>query len=345
MKITKKIVLGILVLTVILAGCKKPESSGQEKATLRVVALPYLSFAPIHIAREEGFFEEEGLEVELVHVKRSSHALPALARGKLDVAAGSISLGIFNAIDSNLEIRLVADKGNMSTEALPYLALLVRDDLAGGDLGEKLKKIKPLRISAPPDTNGIWFTHRSLKKLGVNVNDVRFVYIHPSSGIDALKSRKIDGLMTGEPWIARARRAGGSIIACRDYETMPGYQYATILFGPRLVRDEPELGRRFMIAYMKGIRLYNEGKTKRNLKVLERATGLDQELLKEAGWPFIRNDASINVESIQNFQAWAHKRGLLTRVLKSEEYLDTQFVEYAREKLESPELQKRRKHE
>ena len=70
-----------------------------------------LSYAPYLVAQEEGFFSEQGLNVELLQFQRSQDAIPALVQGQLDVLGGALSFGFLNAITRGGNIRMVADKG------------------------------------------------------------------------------------------------------------------------------------------------------------------------------------------------------------------------------------------
>jgi ABC-type nitrate/sulfonate/bicarbonate transport system substrate-binding protein len=53
-------------LALLLPGCTAEKAEPPQPVELKVVILPYISFAPYFIAAEEGFFEEQGLKVEFV---------------------------------------------------------------------------------------------------------------------------------------------------------------------------------------------------------------------------------------------------------------------------------------
>jgi NitT/TauT family transport system substrate-binding protein len=88
-----------------------------------------------------------------------------------------------------------------------------------------------------------------------------------------------------------------------------------------------------MVAYLKAVRQYNQGKTERNLEIMEEFTKLDQELLKMSCWMPMRSDGYINVESVLDFQAWAVEKGYLDRPVTEEQFWDPSFVEYANQVL------------
>ena len=91
-----------------------------------------------------------------------------------------------------------------------------------------------------------------------------------------------------------------------------------------------------MTAYLKAVRQYNQGKTKRNLEILVEHTGLDQTLLEEACWSLVRNDGTINVESVLDFQDWALEKGYIDNPVTEDQFWDPSFVEYANQVLGAP---------
>lgn len=90
-----------------------------------------------------------------------------------------------------------------------------------------------------------------------------------------------------------------------------------------------------MVAYLKAVRQYNQGKTERNLEILAKHTELDRELLKRACWPSMHNDGRINVRGVLDFQAWAVGKGFLDSPVKEEQFWDPRFVKYANQVLKT----------
>ena len=65
---------------------------------LRVAFMPFASFAVFTLAQKEGYFAEQGLEVEFVALDRTYKGIPALASGELDVHSGTPNAAIFNCV-------------------------------------------------------------------------------------------------------------------------------------------------------------------------------------------------------------------------------------------------------
>ena len=70
---------------------KDASADGAPLRTVRVSAQPHLSQAPMMIAAAEGFFRDEGLDIEFVPAMRAQETLVALVTGDLDVRPGPMS--------------------------------------------------------------------------------------------------------------------------------------------------------------------------------------------------------------------------------------------------------------
>jgi NitT/TauT family transport system substrate-binding protein len=84
----------------------------------------------------------------------------------------------------------------------------------------------------------------------------------------ALAKRRIDFMVTTEPWLTRIIRAGHGVLWKRVQDVIPDFDYAFVRYGPSILEKDPEAGRRFMVAYLKGVHQYNQGKTVRNLEIM-----------------------------------------------------------------------------
>ena len=112
-------------------------------------------------------------------------------------------------------------------------------------------------------------------------------------------------------------------------ELLPDAQAAVMLYGPKLLDENPEVGERFMTAYLQGVRQYNEGATDRNVEILAKNIQLEPDLLREMCWLPIRADGSINLDSTLDFEQWAVARGYLDETVAPEAFWDGRFIEAA----------------
>jgi NitT/TauT family transport system substrate-binding protein len=304
--------------------------------TLRVLLLPFLSYAPFLIAEEEGYFAQQGLQVEFVKLIRTDDAIPALVQGKLDVAAGPVSVGILNAMLRGAKIKFVADKGYVAPEGCAYFGLIARRALVEGGELERPTQLQGRRLDVNRVSLEGYYVEKLLKTVGLTINDVEIVDVPPPVESEALEKGTIDLAAMSEPWLTRTLQAEHGVLWMPAQQVIPDFQFAFILYGPILLEKNPDIGKRFMVAYLKAVRQYNQGKTERNLEILAEHTGLDRELLNQACWLPMRNDGRIYVQSVFDFQAWAVEKGFLDSKVTEEQFWDASFVEHANQVLNRP---------
>ena len=83
-KILSLVLTGILALSVLTA-CGTEESSNLTKVTLSEVAHS-IFYAPMYAAIEEGYFEDEGIKLELVTAFGADKVTTAVISGEADIA-------------------------------------------------------------------------------------------------------------------------------------------------------------------------------------------------------------------------------------------------------------------
>lgn len=309
-------------------------SSDSSLDPLRVTIFPYLSFSPIFIAQEEGFFEEQGLDVEFVQFQTAnSGSLSALLTGQSDV--GTIfTIGLLNAIGRGENARVVANKGVLSPENCPADGFLTRADLV-----EKLKNpsaeyLKTLTFGVDPYWLDSYFLSQALKAWGLSLDDITTKYVpNPAARAESIANGSLDIAFLSEPFITRALESGDVVLWKSAASIVPDFPLGVITYGPNLLENDQDgdLGKRFMKGYLKGIARFNEGKTPENIEILANATKLDPELLKRICWPSFDPQGKINAAAVSEYSKWAVARKLADRAVDSREFWDPRFVDAAAE--------------
>lgn len=305
----------------------------QELTTVKVVMRPFISFGPFYIAEEEGFFAEQGLDVEFVDMIVQRDMLPALASGQADVASGLLSAGTFNAIAKSGNIQIVADKGYSDPNGCASFALVARRPLVEAGDAKDPEKLRGRTMSLVRASWLDYYVERALNELGLKVEDMQLTDIPSPTQQEALEQGTIDMVMNSEPWITLYGRAGHKPILTPAEKLLPDSQSTVTLYGQKLLGENADVGRRFMVAYLKAVRQYNQGKTDRNVEILARNIKLEPELLREMCWPTLRDDGQIDVESTLDFQRWAQEKKFQDTVVPAEQFWNPSFVEYADEQL------------
>ncbi|MCH7480909.1 MAG: ABC transporter substrate-binding protein, partial [Chloroflexi bacterium] len=94
-------------LLVILAACGGDAETDSELVKIKVSDNGNTGNAPIYIALAEGFFTDQGLDIELVPLARSSEAIAAMISGDIDVVPSSNSVALWNAVTFEEGIQVV----------------------------------------------------------------------------------------------------------------------------------------------------------------------------------------------------------------------------------------------
>jgi NitT/TauT family transport system substrate-binding protein len=311
------------------AGVEQPQP---EPTMLKVATQPYLAFAPFFIAEEEGYFAEQGLQIEFVRLTPRD-VIPAVAQGEVDVSAGLVTAGLLNAIDRGGKIKIVANLGSVNPTGCPNIALVASRSLSEAGEPENPDQMKGKQVDVLPASWNNYYLAKLIATVGLTLEDLALTDIPSAAEIEALEKGTLDMAVISEPWLTRLLQAGHTPVLAPVQEVLPDSQISVILYSPRLLDENPDAGKRFMTAYLKAVRQYNQGKTKRNLEILVEHTGLDQTLLEEACWSVARNDGTINVESVLEFQNWAVEAGFLENSISEEQFWDPSFIEHANEVL------------
>src|ERR1700754_2662990 len=104
-------------------------SGAAEPDKVRVGAYASISDAGLYIAKDKGFFAEQGINAEIVQVNTGSEMTSQLANGDLDASGGSPGAGLYNAVRQGIDLKIVADKGS-SLPGHGYFAFVLRKELA-----------------------------------------------------------------------------------------------------------------------------------------------------------------------------------------------------------------------
>ena len=316
----------LVVQALSLPGCGPPAPDARTK--LKVLLAPFLSNATLFIAQEEGFFAEQSLDVEFVKMDRAARVIPALAAGQLDVLGGSASVSLFNALARGADIRIVATKDHVASGNVTF-GLVARRDLVEGKKLEDVTQLRGRRIVAEAAELNEYFLEKLLESAGLSIDDVELMNVPDAVAPDALARGTVDLVSAGEPWITRMLDGGKAVMWKPAADVIPEFQVSFIMYGPTFLEENPDAGRRFMTAYLKAARQYNQGKTERNIEIIAKYTKLDPAFLKRAGWPTMRKGGAVNTDTLLDFQDWALKRKYLDEKIPADRFWDPRFVEYA----------------
>lgn len=158
------------------------------RTKLRVLVGPVM-FEPTYIGVQQGFFAQEGLDVEVVTGGTAAQQIPQIVSGDVDIAAtGGVSL--IAAVQKGIPVRAIMGLQNAVTEPITS-GILVRQDSDIQDYGDLAGKV--VGLQALNETTHA-ATLLAAEDAGVDIDSVEFVQLPLPNLNDAVLSGQVDAV-------------------------------------------------------------------------------------------------------------------------------------------------------
>ncbi|WP_151446657.1 ABC transporter substrate-binding protein [Lacisediminimonas profundi] len=310
----------------------------QELAEVKVGTNGVVSDAPFFIANRKGYFKEQGIRITLVPFDAGPKMIAPLGTGQLDAAAGAMSAGLYNAAARGINIKVVADKGSVEP-GYDYMPILVRKALVDSGKVKSFADLKGLKVAeaAKGGSPGSKL-NEALKSAGLGYKDVQHEYMGYPQHVTALSNGAVDASVTTEPSATRAVEGGIAVKISTD-KAYGDQQVAVLLYGGDFIKKRPELAGKFMIAYLKGARFYNDalkdGKfagpnAAELISMLTVDTNVkDPELYKKMVPSAVDPNGKLNDASLKKDFAFYKDQGYLEGSVTVDQVVDRSFAEAA----------------
>ncbi len=306
-------------------------------AKVRVGTVGSLVDAPIFIAQERGYFAEAGLEVEEVRADGATQLMAPLAAGQIEILGASMSAGFYNAFARDIDVRIVADKGRIPP-GRGNAGLVVRKDLYDSGAVRSLADLRGRRVGLAGYGAGsavTLFLGHGMETRGLSLSDVDAIDIVLGDLNAALANSSLDAAIQIEPLLTVGLANGLYGLLMRSDELYPDLQSGFVLYAADFIRNQNELGRRWMVAFLRGVRDYvdafdrNRGRDE-VVAILARNTGVkDPSLYDRMVAAYMDPNGRLNVPTLIEAQDWFAAHGYIPRKVDVPSLIDYQFVDYA----------------
>jgi ABC-type nitrate/sulfonate/bicarbonate transport system substrate-binding protein len=235
------------------------------------VTPPNLPHIGVYVAKELGYFDEQGINVELTAFESGLQSLRGGVAGGLDIV-GASSEPIITVISRGAKIRSIFSYAHRLTVVMAAQESIRRPaDLRGKNLG--IQDVGAFREV---------MTRAVLHSAGLTPQDVNYVPVASAGYIASLISNKIDTaiLHIDQAYMARSKKASLHPLIPL-WEIMPNYWYGTFSTNEELLRKEPDLLARAVAAIIRAHRFIYRNK-ERTLDLASKHTGYPKEVLSPA---------------------------------------------------------------
>ncbi|SOD93091.1 ABC transporter substrate-binding protein [Blastococcus haudaquaticus] len=253
-----------LALLIPLAACGGDDSSGdggggggdaQEVRELRVGVIPIVDVAPIYLGVEQGFFEDRGMDVELVPGSGGAAAVPGVVSGDYDFSFGNVT-SVLLAGSEGLPLRIVANgvatTGDPETD---FSGVVVPGDSAIQDASglqgrtvavNNLKNIGEVTI------------RKAIEDAGGDPSDVNFVELPFPEMPAAVAGGDVDAAWVVEPFLTVSKNQGSRSILAPFAEPIENLTVACYFTTEQMLQEDPELVDEFQAAMEESLTYANE---------------------------------------------------------------------------------------
>ena len=312
--------------------------------TVRLGLLSSASDSGLFIALEKGYFRDQAIEIQPTPFDSAAQMVAPLAAGQLDVGGGAPGAGLANALARGISIKIVADKG---TPSLPggtaYSGLLIRKELWDSGEVRGPEALKGRKV-ALPNLGGISpeaALARALESVGLQIGDVELVQIPFPDMVAAFGNGSIDASITIEPFFTVAVERGVAVKWSGQETWYPDQQIAVLLYAQQFIQEKPEVGRRFMVAYLRGMRDYNDAFVKKDpakrqevISILTRNTNLrDPAIYEKVAMPGLDPDGRVSKSALVADQQYYIRIGKQQAPINIDELVDMSFADAAVQQL------------
>jgi len=264
-------------MTIVILAALAPAGITVAQAPRRTLVIgmpvtpPNLPHLGVYVAKDLGYFDEEGINLELAAFESGLQSLRGGVSGSVDIL-GASSEPVINVISRGAKIRSIFSYAHRLTVVMAAQESIRRPaDLRGKNLG--IQEVGAFREV---------MTRAVLHSAGLTQQDVNYVPVSSAGYITALIGNKIDTaiLHIDQAYMARTKKASLHPLVPL-WEIMPSYWYGTFSTTEELLRKDSDLLARAVAAIIKAHRFMYRNK-ERTLDLASKHTGYPKEVLGPA---------------------------------------------------------------
>jgi NitT/TauT family transport system substrate-binding protein len=196
---------GASVAASVIPAARGEVARGQGRQIKLAYCSQLLCGVPYEVARADGYFKNQGLDVQLVYTRGGNAAMQALVGGAVDYAATALDVALQAYVNVHADIRRFAVTGR-----LPLFAVVTAPKAASQIQSIKDLEGKTVGVSALGNADHS-LTIYLLKQAGADPAKVQFATMGVNL-FEALRQGQIDAGVVQEPALTLLRRAGARVL-------------------------------------------------------------------------------------------------------------------------------------
>jgi NitT/TauT family transport system substrate-binding protein len=296
-------------LLLVIAGCgssdDEPPAASGGSTQVKVGVIPILDVAPIYLGKEKGFFSNRGIELTMETGQGGAAIVPGVVSGQFQFGFSNVT-SLLIARSRGLPLKVVANGvASTSKDKADYSGVVTRDDAikTAADLAGKRVAVNTLK------NIGDSTIRASVRKAGGDPSSIKFTELAFPDMPAALEAGRVDAVWVVEPFLSATLAQGGRLVASNYVDTAPDLTVAVYFTSERLLRENPDLVKRFTDAMTESL-AYADAHPDEARQVLTTYTQIDEAVIPDLTLP--KWPAEINRESVETLASLAVQDGLVT---------------------------------
>lgn len=309
MKLKKIIALAMTaVMTASMVACgSKKEEVQTEKTKLTVGVMGSIDAVPLVIAEQNGYFEEEGVDLDLQIFKAANDRDAALQAGELDgVLCDETAISIYR--NSDIDMKITGTTNGSWTL------------VAGKDSGiTSLSDLKGKKVGISKNTMIEYLADDIALSNGLEVSDIEKVAIPAMPArLEALKNNQIDAAILPAPFNDTAVADGGvEITKIYNKDIM----ISVTAFLQEVIDKDANAIKGFYNAYNKAIEFINSNDISEYEDIIISTVGYSEDMRGNIVLPEFKTNYLPAEENVQNVLDWSKEKGLLTKDITAKDVM------------------------
>lgn len=315
--------MSLLLLVFLTGGCKTADPAEPDQVTVLLDWTPNTNYSGIYCAIEEGYYEEEGLSVEVIQAPGSVAQM---------VASGQAEFG-FSYQEEVTYARL-------SDMPIVSIAAVLQHNTSG------FASLKESGIQTPADFEGKSYGGWGSPVEEATIKALMDHYDADFEKVDIITTGEVDSLIVIQreadfAWIyygwtgieAELQGMELDFIQLRNEDPSLDYYTPVIISSESLIENDPVLIERFMRATASGYLMAIDDPSAASRHLLTHAPELDEELVTASQeWlsDWYKADAETwglqDREKWENYSKWLHDNGLIETIPEIENSFTNRFL-------------------
>lgn len=317
-----KTIAAAAVLLPVLAACGGDGDNGSQgsnggdeggKVSLTVGAIPIVDTAPIWLGKEKGFFEEEGIDLDIQVTSGGAAAVPGVVSGEFEFAFGNV-VSVMVARDQGLDLRFVANGVSTTGDTEEDFSGVVvpgdSDIQSPADLVGKRVGVNNLNNIGDTTIRSI------VEEDGGNPEDIDFVEVAFPDAPAAVEQGNVDAAWILDPFLSASVGEGNRVISYNYAEFDPELDIAGYFTSAEYMDANPDVVESFAAAMNRSLE-YAQDNPEEVRDIVGTYTEIPEDVRQEMILPAFR--AEFSTDAAQKLGEAAVKYG----TIQNEPDLDT----------------------